>query len=686
MRRPTMGSARVGHRLRAGVTLAAVTVLCVACGGAPGTTPDGAGSSVPASVRATGSLAAPSSTPTPTTSASGSQPVAPPSHSPSPDSTPAAYVSSSGVVGRWVALGRLPGGGVVDRLVALPDGRILMTGTFPGPETRALVFDPIARTWTPSPVEIDPRDAVVVRPDGSVFVAGASDATAWRDLAYGVGSDHPSRHGLAPSAAALDDGRILVAGGCIQRKAASGKRVDDPPVGGDAIRAAEIRDLDPSTGRDEAAPTGDLGRARVGAPAATLADGRVLVAGSVTAYRFWLPDGGGDAVCAPDPAGDAEWTADVWDPATGRFIPTGAIPEPDRAAVAALGIDAPDGRPRVDDGGRLVPLLDGGALLLDRRESWSVGVEDPRTESWPVVTQVTRSLRYDAATDTWREIGLSSVRQADDQRGAERQEVAVARLADGRVLVAGGGIDYAYDAIRWADLYDAAAGRWLPVTPLPEAIGPAAAVAMPDGSAIVVGATREDHANYDPPALVAFGLLLAAPPSTASDQGASGSAPTPPPAGACPKAVTPSSLAAMEPGLRIACFGSRDLVLDADVVIAAGTIIDRVPFETPATLRQVRRPSPEGDYETTWPVVIVDPGSSVGTPATWLPLVVADGNAIPWQLGRTSRLHARFTGHVDDTAASACLRPSTGWPELTDEQAVLVCRSTFVVTRIEPLD
>jgi hypothetical protein len=685
MRRPTMRSAGVDRRLRAGVTLAAVTLLCVACGGAPAT-PDGTGSPAPASVRATASLAAPSVAPTSTTPASGSEPVTPPSSSPSPDATAAAYVSPSGVVGKWVALGRLPVGpgvGDVDRLVALPDGRILVTGAFPGPETRALVFDPVARTWTPSPVEVDPRDAVVVRPDGGVFVAGASDATAWRDLANGVGSDHPSRHGLAPSAAALDDGRILVAGGCIPRKAVSRTRADDSPVGGDAIRAAEIRDLDPATGRDVAAPTADLGRARVGAPAATLADGRVLLAGSVTAHHFPFSD---DvyAVCAPDPAGDAEWTADAWDPATGRFVPTGAIPEPDPAAVAALGIDLPDGLPRVDDAGRLVPLLDGGALLLDRRESWPTDVEDP-SRSWPIETQLTRSLRYDAASDAWHEIGVSYVRQADDQRGAERQDPAVARLADGRVLVAGGGPFYR-EPIRWADLYDPTAGLWLPVVPLPEAIGPAAAIAMPDGSAILIGATEADYRTDSPAELVAFGLLLAAPPSAASDQGASGSEPTPPPAGACPKAVTPSSLAAMEPGLRIACFGGRDLVLDADVAIAAGTIIDRVPFETPATFRQVRRPSPEGDYETTWPVVIVDPGSSVGTPAPWLPLVVADGNVIPWQLDQASRVHARLTGHVDDTAASACLRPTTGWPELTDERAVLVCRSTFVVTRIEPLD
>jgi hypothetical protein len=141
----------------------------------------------------------------------------------------------------------------------------------------------------------------------------------------------------------------------------------------------------------------------------------------------------------------------------------------------------------------------------------------------------------------------------------------------------------------------------------------------------------------------------------------------------------------MEPRLRIACFGNRDHVVEADVVIASGMIIDMVPFDTPATFRQVRRPSPEGDYETEWPVLVLDPGSTIDTPATWLPLVVADGTEVPWELDERQRMRARLTGHVDDTAASACLRPSTGWPELTDEQAVLVCRSTFVVTRIEPL-
>ncbi len=686
MSRPTMRSSRVDRRLRAGVALVAVASLCMACGGTSSTPSAGTGSPASASAAAAASATAPSVAPTSTTLSSGSEPVTQASPAPSPDATPTAYVSASGVVGKWVALGRSPGGGSVDRLVALPDGRILVTGAFPGPETRALVFDPVARTWTPSSVQLDPRDAVVARPDGSVFVAGTSEATVWRDLDSGVGSSNPSRHGLAPSAAALDDGRILVAGGCIPRKAASGVGGADWPVGGDAIGLADIRDLDPGTGRDVAAPTGDLGRARVAAPAATLADGRVLIAGSVTSHRFWFSDAIGVAACAPDRAGDAEWTAEVWDPATGRFVPTGAIPEPDRAAVASLGIELPGGRPRVDDAGRLVPLLDGGALLLDRRESWYVGEEDP-PRSWPVETQVTRSLRYDAATDAWREIGLSFVRQEASQRGADRFDEAVARLADGRVLVAGGGPQYGYDAIRWADLYDPAAGRWLPVPPLPEPLGPAAAVAMADGSAVVIGATEEDYRADSPPELVAYWFVLTSPPDAASSQGAAGSAPPAPAAGACPGAVTPSSLAALEPSLRIGCFGGRDLVFDADVVIASGTIIDMVPFETPTTFRPVRRPTFDGDPETEWPVVLVDTGSTVGTPATWLPLVVADGSVLPWQLdGSSSPLRARITGHVDDGAAPACLRPQTGWPELTDEDAVLVCRSTFVVTRIEPLE
>jgi hypothetical protein len=686
MSRPTMRSSRVDRRLRAGVALVAVASLCVACGGTSSTPSSGTGSPASASAAAAASATAPSFAPTSTTPPSGSEPVTQASPAPSPDATPTAYVSATGVVGKWVALGRSSGGGSVDRLVALSDGRILVTGAFPGPETRALVFDPVARTWTPSSVQVDPRDAVVARPDGSVFVAGASDATVWRNLDSGVGSSHPSRHGLAPSAAALDDGRILVAGGCIPRKTASGKGADDVPLGGDAISAAEIRDLDPSTGRDVAAPTGDLSRARVAAPAATLVDGRVLIAGSVTSHRFWFSDAIGDAACAPDPAEDAEWSAEVWDSATGRFIPTGAIPEPDPAAVAALGIDLPDGLPRVDDAGRLVPLLDGGALLLDRRESWSVGVANP-PGTWPIVTQLTRSLRYDAATDAWHEIGVSFVRQEASQHGADRSDEAVARLADGRVLVAGGRTSYGYEPIHWADLYDPAAGRWLPVPPLPEPLGPAAAVAMADGSAVVIGATEEDYRIDDPPELVAYWFVPTSPPDAASRQGAAGSVPPAPAAGACPQAVTPSSLAALEPSLRIGCFDGRDLVFDADVVIASGTIIDMVPFQTPTTFRPVRRPTFDGDPETEWPVVLVDTGSTVGTPATWLPLVVADGNVIPWQLdGSSSPLRARITGHVDDGAAPACLRPRTGWPELTDEDAVLLCRSTFVVTRMEPLE
>jgi hypothetical protein len=681
MRRPTKPPSRVDRRLRAGASLVAITLLCAACGGTSGTPPSGAGSPGSDSAGAQAS-AAPPVAPTSTTSPGGSPPVTPASPAPSPDATPTAYESATGVVGRWVALGRSPSGGSVDRLVALPDGRILVTGAFPGPETRAVVFDPVARTWTPSSAQLDPGDAVVVRPDGSVFVAGTSQATVWRDLDHAVGSSHVSRHGLAPSAAALPDGRILVAGGCIPRKAASGAGGADWPVGGDAIGRAEIRDLDSSIGRDVAAPTGDLGRARVGAPAATLANGRVLIAGSVTAYLFWFSDEVGDAACAPDTAGDAEWTAEVWDPATGRFVPTGAIPQPDRAAVASLGIDLPGGRPRVDDAGRLVPLLDGGALLLDRRESWVGEMDDPR--STPPETRVTRSLRYDAATRAWREIGVPTVRlhgrHQDTRRGSERYEAAVARLADGRVLVAGGGTYGQQGATGWADLYDPSSGLWMPVPPLPDALMPAAAVALLDGSAIVIGATEEDD-RIDSAELVAYLFVPTSSPDAAPSQSMAGS---PTPTGSCAEAVTASSLAALEPGQRIGCFGGRDLTFDADVVIASGTIIDVVPFETPATFRHVRELSPEGDLESMWPVVLVDPGAQVGTPTTWLPLMVADDSLIPWELYSEARLHARVTGHLDDAAATGCLRPVTGWPELTDEDAVRVCRSAFVVTRIEP--
>lgn len=143
----------------------------------------------------------------------------------------------------------------------------------------------------------------------------------------------------------------------------------------------------------------------------------------------------------------------------------------------------------------------------------------------------------------------------------------------------------------------------------------------------------------------------------------------------------------MEPDTRIGCLGSGDHTFVADVVVAAGTIIDMVPMVVPPAFWQVRRPSPEWTSDaTTWPVFVVDAGARPDTWPEGLPLMVSDPSVVPADL--PARLHVRVTGHLDDARARACRPPPEGsiGSEMTDEQAVFRCRAAFVVTAIEPLD
>ncbi len=136
-------------------------------------------------------------------------------------------------------------------------------------------------------------------PDGRVFVFGgwvdgrASATTEIFDPATGKSLAGPAMAGPrnAPAVVRLADGRILIAGGY---------------DGSDVRSDAEI--FDPATGR--MAATGPLGTARSGATATLLADGRVLMVG------------GGRPDRAPR---RALASAEIFDPALGRFSPAGAL-------------------------------------------------------------------------------------------------------------------------------------------------------------------------------------------------------------------------------------------------------------------------------------------------------------------------------------------------------------------------
>jgi hypothetical protein len=255
--------------------------------------------------------------------------------------------------------------------------------------------------------------------------------------------------------------------------------------------------FDPATG--SWSKTGSMTYARTGAAAATLADGRVLVFGS--------GGGAGSGVTVDD---RSHASAEIYDPATGRFSLAGMLPPLDRAALEAQG--PPNANPiPTDDGeigpGTLVALPDGGAMLI--------GV----TYYWKHVADITRSFRYDAASNNWSEIGQTWVNVGEPTavplyfEGVPNLDGAVAELLpDGRVLVAGGftpstmvtgeggGLDSRPSDAAWYVDPPTNAFSDAPRMPIPRTFGQS--VALKDGSVFVFGGnTRVDEEDPQPSAV-----------------------------------------------------------------------------------------------------------------------------------------------------------------------------------------
>jgi Bacterial Ig-like domain (group 3)/Galactose oxidase, central domain/Kelch motif len=236
------------------------------------------------------------------------------------------------------------------------------------------------------------------------------------------------------TATRLADGSVLVAAG---------------NIGGGATVKAER--YDPVARRW--APTGPLTTARQSHTATLLPDGRVLAVGGLT-----LPP--------PGMAVDVTPTAELYDPATGTWSPTGSMLEAGIQHTVTL---LPDGRVLVAGGSRTVGL---GAL--SRAE-----IYDPASGTWTATGSMhtARSIHsaallpdgrvlvvggitdsgmtetaelYDPVTGTWTPTGSTHLKW---------EWAETLRLADGRVLLLNGPTETA-DKSPAPELYDPATGRW----------------------------------------------------------------------------------------------------------------------------------------------------------------------------------------------------------------------------------
>jgi hypothetical protein len=225
------------------------------------------------------------------------------------------------------------------------------------------------------------------------------------------------------TATLLTNGNVLVVGGF-------GDSSDCPGTGVQAQNTAELYD----TVAGSFNPTGNMAAPRGWHTATLLADGTVLVTG------------GADQ----DPGGTGSASAELYDPTTGAFTPTGSM------AVARFRHTA-------------TPLMDGSVLIVG-------GV--PADSSIPTST----AELYNPATGSFTPTG---------SMGTAREEHTATLLGDGTVLITGGespvpGSSGLQDTAT-AELYDPSTGSFAPTGSMIEARNSHTTTLLTDGTVLVTG-------------------------------------------------------------------------------------------------------------------------------------------------------------------------------------------------------
>ncbi|MBI3752329.1 MAG: hypothetical protein HY263_11815 [Chloroflexi bacterium] len=236
----------------------------------------------------------------------------------------------------------------------------------------------------------------------------------------------------------LNDGRVLIAGGYA--------------LGDGSLASAVL--YDPVT--NTFSPTGPMAGARGYHTATLLKDGRVLVVGGGTAnWSATLPPEGAFTFLA---------SAEIYDPATGTFTPTGPMATPREVHTATL--------------------LEDGRVLI-------VGGMTTQSES------VASAELFDPATGTFSTTGT--------MKNARAFHTAT-RLGDGRVLIVGGS-PAAWNnssTLDSAEIYDPATGTFSTTGSLSFGLTFHAATLLKDGRVLITGGNNGYQGNlasteiYDP--------------------------------------------------------------------------------------------------------------------------------------------------------------------------------------------
>ncbi len=315
----------------------------------------------------------------------------------------------------------------------LEDGRVLIVGGVAGSYylASAELYDPVTCRFQAAGTLPSARAGftATLLQDGRVLIAGGNvvgstsgttDAYLY-DPATGLFSPTGALQAgrFAHSATLLEDGRVLIVGGVAPPAAGQGNSVD--------LSSAEL--FDPRTGTFSS--TGSLSTVRQGAAVALLPDGKVLFAGGNNGSGY---------------TGDLS-SAELYDPATGSFKPTGSMVEGWGDSAVAL----KDGRVLVLGEIRNLPI---GTMPITRP---SAEMYDPRTATFSVTGNPAAP-----AVVGWP------------------WSLGAALLPDGRVFVLGGST---------AQLFDPATGTFAP-TASPTVRSEPAVVLLDDGTVLIAGGQR----------------------------------------------------------------------------------------------------------------------------------------------------------------------------------------------------
>ena len=312
----------------------------------------------------------------------------------------------------------------------LPNGKVLIAGGFAGsggeynPYRTAEIYDPRSETFGPAASMSIGRSGhtATLLKNGKVLIVGGW--TGRYDLRGSAELYDPGTNTFTPTGnlaieragnttTLLADGRTLVAGG--------------EDRGENALSTAEL--YDPSTG--EFAQTGSMHEPRGAHTATALKDGKVLIVGGGSGHY---------------PSQNVYRSAELFDPATGKFTPTGQITV-GRHKHAAI-------------------LLHSGRVLI-------VGGSDNR--DWR--GEYASAEIYDPTSGTFTTTGAMNIPRF-------KLPAAVALLPSGKVLVAGGG--------PFAELYDENTGTFAEVSgSLGAARFFASATLLPGGKALITGGYAE---------------------------------------------------------------------------------------------------------------------------------------------------------------------------------------------------